>query len=119
MPHLSVEYTDNLPQFHAAPVLLALNQALLDSGQFEEQDIKSRAIRLDTYRTGTSSAPRAFVHVRIAILSGRSAETRSALSDGVLRALQGACEWPSALRVQLSVEVVDMDRGSYAKAVIG
>ena len=119
MPHLYVEYTDNLLKFPVEPVLLALNQALLNSGHFEEQDIKSRAIRLGAYRTGTSPAPRAFVHARLAILSGRSADTKLLLSTSLLRALQGVCEWSAALQVQLSVEVQDMDRASYAKAIVG
>ncbi len=119
MPHLTLEYTDNLIQFQAAPVLLALNQALLDSGHFEEQDIKSRAVRLDAYRTGTLPVQRAFVHARLAILSGRSAETKLLLSTNLLHVLGGVCEWPADLKVQVSVEVQDIERASYAKSIGG
>jgi 5-carboxymethyl-2-hydroxymuconate isomerase len=120
MPHLTLEYTDSLaPTFHAASALLKLNQALLDSGHFEEPDIKNRALQLDTYRTGTSQDARAFVHAKLAILSGRSAETKLQLSQALLRTLQGLCQWPAGVQVQLSVEVQDIDRPSYAKAIIG
>ncbi len=119
MPHLTIEYTDNLTHIQAEPLLLALNQALLDSGQFDEPDIKSRATRLQAYRTGTSPQPRAYVHAQLAILSGRSAETKQLLSASVLRVLQSACEGAMVPSVQLSVDVQDIDRASYAKAIVG
>lgn len=40
MPHMSVEYTANLNDFDAEAALLALNQALFDSGEFNEADIR-------------------------------------------------------------------------------
>jgi 5-carboxymethyl-2-hydroxymuconate isomerase len=119
MPHLTIEYSDNLPQFDAQETLLALNTTLAASGQFEEVDIKSRAIRLDTFLVGTSPLDRAFVHAKLAILSGRSVETKQALSNRLLAALQAACAWPATLQVQLCVEVQEIERQSYAKASIG
>ncbi len=119
MPHLTIEYTDNLHHVQAEPLLLALNRALLDSGQFDEPDIKSRALRLQAYRTGTSPQPRAFVHAQLAILSGRSVETKQQLSASLLRVLQSACEGAGVPSVQLSVDVQDMERACYAKAIVG
>ena len=119
MPHLTIEYTDNLPQLEVDTLLLALNQALLDSGQFDELDIKSRAICLQAYRTGTSLQARAFVHAQLAILSGRTLETKQQLSASLLRILQRACEDAAVPQVQLSVDVQDIERASYAKALVG
>ena len=50
MPHLTLEYTRNLNNFDPALALVAINQAMLDSGLFAEADIKSRAIVLDIKR---------------------------------------------------------------------
>lgn len=121
MPHLTIEYTDNLPQFDADQALLALNQALVASGQFEEEvDIKSRAVRLHAFLVGTAPIGRAFVHAKLAILSGRSIETKQALSKDLLGALHTVCVWPPGLYVQLCVEVQEIERASYAKmAVVG
>jgi 5-carboxymethyl-2-hydroxymuconate isomerase len=119
MPHLTVEYTGNLPQLNASHVLMALNQALVASGQFEEVDVKSRAVRLDTFLIGTSPDNRAFVHARLALLSGRNAQTKRELSDSLLRVLKEACEWPAGLHVQLCAEVLEIEREPYAKASIG
>ncbi len=118
MPHLTLEYTANLHDFDPAKALAALNHAALASGQFDEADIKSRAIRLDTYRIGTSTAPRAFIHVRVALLSGRTPEVRKHLAQSLLAALTTAVDLPKTGEIQLSVETTDIDRASYAKEIV-
>jgi 5-carboxymethyl-2-hydroxymuconate isomerase len=120
MPHITLEFTSNLPLFKAADTLLAINKVLLASGEFEELDIKSRAIRLETFLVGTqvSNHPdnQAFVHAKLALLSGRSAPTKQALSAALLTVLEQACAWPKTQSVQLCVEVQEIERASYAKA---
>jgi len=118
MPHLTLEYTSNLPTFHAANALRELNGALLASGHFEEADIKTRAIRLDTFLVGTSPDTRGFVHVSLSILSGRSEQTKRELSASLLDVLQTRCAPAEGVQVQLSVEVRDIERGSYAKVAL-
>lgn len=117
MPHLTLEYTANLAAFDAAAALAVINGAALASGEFAEADIKSRAVCLDHHRTGVEAAPRAFIHVRIALLSGRTMPARQALAAAVLAALDGAVAAQAGLELQLSVETVEIDRPSYAKAV--
>ncbi|MGL6071405.1 5-carboxymethyl-2-hydroxymuconate Delta-isomerase [Craterilacuibacter sp.] len=117
MPHLNIEYSDNLPALDAGALLLAMNQALLASGQFDECDIKSRAQKMDAFRIGVSLSPRAFVHGRLSILDGRPHAIRQALSACLLQVLQQQC-WPAGLELQLSVEVLEIERTAYAKACI-
>lgn len=119
MPHLTVEYTRNLAGFDAPQALAALNRVLVASGQFEAIDIKSRAIALDTHLVGTGERACAFVHAKLAILSGRPVHTKREISDALLAVLKEACTWPAALHVQLCVEVQEIERESYAKAVAG
>jgi 5-carboxymethyl-2-hydroxymuconate isomerase len=119
MPHLTIEYSENLPQFDASNALMALNQALVASGQFEEIDIKSRAIRFSHFLVGTATANRAFVHAKLAILSGRSIEVKQELSKSLLSTLNGVCDWPATLQVQLCAEVQEIERKSYAKMSVG
>ncbi|GAB2880180.1 5-carboxymethyl-2-hydroxymuconate Delta-isomerase [Pseudoduganella ginsengisoli] len=118
MPHLTIEYTSNLPQFNANEAMLVLNQALVASGHFEEIDIKSRAVPIDAFLVGTSLDGRAFVHVKLAILSGRSVQAKQELSATLLHVLKEACAWPPDTHVQLCVEVQEIERESYAKSSI-
>ena len=118
MPHLTLEYTENLGAFDAEAILLALNESLAASGHFTEVDIKSRCVRRDAFRVGTSNEPRAFVHATLAILSGRTLDTRRALSERVLSVLKAHYGAPSRVHLQLSAQVVEIERESYAKAAI-
>ena len=118
MPHLTLEYTSNLTKLDTERALLALNHALVASGHFEEVDIKSRAVRHDDFLIGTTSGAHAFVHVTLALLSGRSQQTRNELSSALLRVLRMSCKGISEDRLQVSVQVEELDRPSYAKDVI-
>ena len=116
MPHLNLEYSDNLPELNVDVLLLRLNHALVGSGQFaDEADIKSRAQAFSQFRVGTAPAQRAFAHVRLAILSGRSPALKKQLSEGLLDVLREAIPAQAGLDLQLCVEVLDMDRDSYVK----
>ncbi|MGB7481598.1 MAG: 5-carboxymethyl-2-hydroxymuconate Delta-isomerase [Burkholderiaceae bacterium] len=119
MPHLVVEYSQNLASFDAPACLATANAALAASGHFEEADIKSRAYRVATFRVGSEPVERAFVAARLSILSGRSLEAKQDLSQRVLRALQQHIPAGTSPDTQVSVEITDIDRASYAKAVVG
>lgn len=118
MPHLTLEYSRNLPAFNPADALLAINSAMLGTGLFSEADIKSRALVLDCFAVGVSAMPRAFAHVRIALLAGRSAGQRKEMAEAVLGALKSTTFSGNGLEIQLSVETLELDCTSYAKAVI-
>ncbi|UCV22658.1 5-carboxymethyl-2-hydroxymuconate Delta-isomerase [Ferribacterium limneticum] len=118
MPHLTLEYTRNLSDFDPTVALAAINAAAFDSGLFGEPDIKSRAIGLDCFQIGVLPGARGFIHIRIALLAGRSDEERQHLAEAVLAALNATVNRKKGMEIQLSVETVDLDRASYAKAVI-
>jgi 5-carboxymethyl-2-hydroxymuconate isomerase len=64
-------------------------------------------------------AERGFVHVKLALLSGRSPQIKKQLSESLLAVVQDLCEWPAGVEVQLCVEILDIDRESYAKTAVG
>ncbi|MCX2898356.1 5-carboxymethyl-2-hydroxymuconate Delta-isomerase [Pseudomonas mandelii] len=120
MPHLHMEYTANLPGLNADVALIRLNNTLVGSGQFgAEFDIKSRAIKVETFKVGTAMGERGFVHVKLALLSGRSPQIKKQLSESLLAVVQDLCEWPAGVEVQLCVEILDIDRESYSKTAVG
>jgi len=115
MPHLHLEYSSNLSAIEPDKVLLRLNHALIGSGQFShESDVKARAVRLDSFRVGTALAERGFVHVKLAILSGRPPAVKKQLSDSLLPILTEACAALQGIDIQMAVEILDIDRDSYA-----
>lgn len=116
MPHLVIEYSQNLAGLPEAQMLAELNQSLTASPEIQnEADLKSRFLRTDRFEIGTAPADRAFVHAQLRLLSGRSPETKQDLAGRVADVLRRLTPRPGGVMVQLSVEIVDMDRGSYAK----
>ena len=116
MPHLIVEYSQNLAGFPEAQALTELNQAVTSSHEvLDEADLKSRFVLVDSFEIGTAPANRAFVHAQLRLLSGRTPEAKKDLSERVAEVLRRLSPKPAGVMVQLSVEIVDMDRGSYVK----
>lgn len=53
MPHIHVEYSANVQDLAIKPLLLALNQAMLDGAYVKSAvDVKSRAIRQQDFVIG-------------------------------------------------------------------
>ena len=119
MPQLSVEYTANLHTPVDAKALVMLNTVLAESGEFSELDIKSRAVKIDTFAVGTADTPRAYISAKLALLSGRSAETKKILAQSLHAALEHWLQPNTTDNIQITVEIIDMDRASYSKSVYG
>lgn len=110
MPHCIVEHSASLD---AALLLPLVFSGTVQSGLFEADgaDIKVRAISYQYYLTGLAQSD--FVHVVLRILSGRTVEQKQLLAKSVLAQLQSR----KLVGCSLTVEVVEMDRTSYAKCV--
>lgn len=116
MPHLIVEYSRNLAGFPEAQALAELNAAVCASPEVaDEADLKSRIAPVQQFEVGTAPAQRAFVHAQLRLLSGRTPEAKKDLSGRVAEVLRRLTPRPAGVLVQLSVEIVDMDRPSYVK----
>lgn len=116
MPHLIIEYSSNLNDFPEARVLTELNAAVTASPEIlNEADLKTRFVTVDRFAIGTSPEDRAFVHAQLRMLSGRNAETKQDLTGRIADVLRRLAPRPAGVLVQLSVEIVDMDRSSYVK----
>ncbi|AZN37146.1 5-carboxymethyl-2-hydroxymuconate Delta-isomerase [Iodobacter ciconiae] len=111
MPHINIEYSNNLSTFDANLALQQLNNALIESGHFAEGDIQSRAMGFDHFQIGNVAEGRAFIHIQLRILSGRSAEVKKSLSEALLQALK--IDNPQQLKILIRSEIIDIDRPSY------
>lgn len=89
MPHLIVEYTDNLSAAGDIPGLLRRANAILiaQGGVFKPGAVRSRAIALHEYCMADGLADYAFVHGTLKIGSGRTPEEKeragAALFSGI------------------------------------
>ncbi|MDA7417816.1 5-carboxymethyl-2-hydroxymuconate isomerase [Xenophilus arseniciresistens] len=121
MPHIVIEHTTNLPPLPWDDMLAAVTSELAGSAQVEDEaDLKARVLHTDAFRVGLAGQGRAFIHVTVRILAGRSAAQKRDFSDRVTRGMLARMPpLPAGLAAHLSVEVVDMDRESYRKVRLG
>lgn len=110
MPHIIVEYSQNLQQeVSASGVLAQLHRTVVDSGLFSPDAVKARAAGFDAYvlPEGASS----FMHITVSILAGRTLPQRAELAQSVFDTARGAI--PAVDK--LSVDIHEMDAQSYRK----
>ena len=116
MPHMTVEYTNNLQGVNEGALMDALNAAVCGHATVaEEADVKTRIASLGNYRIGLNTAGRAFAHVELRLMAGRTAEVKKELSDRIAAVLKAQIPAQIGVDVQLSVDIVDMDKPSYFK----
>ncbi|WDE04315.1 5-carboxymethyl-2-hydroxymuconate Delta-isomerase [Thalassomonas viridans] len=112
MPHNIIEYSSELEP-DIENIMQAVHLGSVNSALFDEQDIKTRALPYRHANLGQDS--KFFIHVQAKILSGRSPEQKSLLSDAILQQLIQL----ELSAISLTVEILDIDKSSYAKQVIG
>ena len=118
MPHVIVEYTDNLGDDARIPELLrAMNETLMaQNGVFPTGGIRSRAIKLTDYRVADGKEDDAFVHVTLKIAAGRTLEVKKAACDALFEAIKAHFSEAFARRyLALSMELTEFDEGGSYK----
>lgn len=114
MPHLTMEYSANLPPPDLHALFTSLHDALAGLGVALD-DCKSRAYQSDTYLVGTGAADRAFVHLTLLLLDRRPPAFRKAAGELVLELVQRAFTTTSH-DCDVTVEVRAMPVAEYFKA---
>ena len=87
MPHLTLEYTDNLT-FDVQSLLARLHDELVATGAVNLKGIKSRAIRHTEYRIADGDPAHAFVHVNLLIREGRPIEIQQDAAQRTMAVLK-------------------------------
>lgn len=118
MPHLHIEYTDNLTGLNERELMRELNAVVCAHPTVpNEADVKARIARLSMNNVyiGTQPEQRGFVHVQLQLMAGRSTEAKKQMSDGMAEVLRRLVPHPENVMVQLSVDIADMDKDTYFK----
>ena len=119
MPHITLEYSDNIPDQPHFPTLFAeMHQALVGLGDVEINDIKSRAFKLTDWYVGDGNPGHAFVHIKLYFINRRTDEFKQRALAAIQPIVVGS--YPRALAecdCQLCFELVDIQGAYYAKFV--
>lgn len=118
MPHIIVEYTDNIDQkvnFNA--LFKKLHHKLAEILGVEINLFQSRAIKCSTYYIA-NNLNIASVCMTIALLEGRSEDIRMQVKNFIIKEMQNhLLEINSNISCQISVEIRDIIKRDYLKEV--
>ena len=111
MPHLIVEYSDNLEQaLDMTALVRALHEAAIETGVFPIGGIRTRAARRDIYRIADGHSDNAFIHMQARIGAGRPAEVRQQAAEHIFARLKAETTKVFASRpLGLTIEIVEID----------
>ena len=111
MPHLTLEYTDNL-NFEIQPLLECLHSELAATGAINLKGIKSRAVQHSDYRIADGDPNYAFVHVGLLIREGRPIEIQKEATRRVMAVLKETFGYRFETgKISLSVDLKEMREG--------
>ncbi|AWM80290.1 5-carboxymethyl-2-hydroxymuconate isomerase [Gammaproteobacteria bacterium ESL0073] len=86
MPHFIVEYSGNLAdEIDFQGFFAKIHTVLGNSGVFPLGGIRSRAIRMDTFRMADAKHDYAFIHITFKVGSGRDLATRKTVADALFK----------------------------------
>ena len=110
MPHFIAEYTDNLePQADLPGLFEKVHRVLGDSGVFPLGGIRSRGVRLDTWRMADGKHDYAVVHMTLKVGHGRDLTTREAVAQAVFAVIIAHFAELQAQRLlALSFEMIEL-----------
>lgn len=114
MPHMTLEYTENIEsEINVNDLLKKMNASLIShEGLFSPQGIRSRAIKLTDYLVGDGTNNDAFVHVTLKIASGRTKEAKKNVFDHLFQVMQDYFDGVSSdNHVTISLEFSELDTG--------
>lgn len=111
MPHLTLEYTDNL-DFDVQPLLARLHEELVATGAVHLKGLKSRAVRHGDYRIADGNSEYAFVHVNLLIREGRPVEVQRDAAQRMMNVLKETFgrRYDNSF-LSLSVDIKEMREG--------
>jgi len=114
MPHIIVEYSDNLKALDVPVLLETLHETLAEHDTINMAAIKTRAIPLQNCVVAENMDPDEMVHVTLKLLPGRSVALKKTMAEALFSIVQNAVALNNE-NCSLSVEVVELDAETYTK----
>ena len=112
MPHITVEYTNNIQnEVNISELLQGINDSLIShTDLFSAKGIRSRAIKLTDYKVGNGLSNDAFIHVTLKISTGRTEAAKERVLEHLFNALESHIkEARTKNDIALSLEVSELD----------
>ena len=119
MPHLIIEYTDNIieePRW--GDLYRDIHGVLIATSEWYSPDIKSRAVRLTNYCVCNGNPDQAFISLTIQIRAGRRDNMKQSGSENCLKILASHFHRTlEELQSSITVQIVDIHAPSYRRRI--
>ncbi|MDP1602359.1 MAG: 5-carboxymethyl-2-hydroxymuconate Delta-isomerase [Legionella sp.] len=116
MPHLILEYSDNIPTLNCSAFFQQAHLLLAKELPTQLSSCKSRCIVHEAFYVGDGSEQNAFAHLTIKILAGRTDEKKNYIGNELLKIMSEFFQADdSDLKTGLSVEILDLDPHYFKK----
>ena len=112
MPHLKLEYTENVQWKNPIQdIFPELQTVLTQHARVKPENCKSRSTGLKDFHCAGNSHSGGFIHLEISLLSGRNKEVKTKIGKECHRIIQSFIK--DMAEIQVSVELRDMDQDGY------
>ena len=109
MPHVIFELSDNIIEKDLSQILAQIHQILTDTLPTKLESCKSRVLRYPEFLVGNGNSNNAFIHLSIAVLSGRTREILDLTVNKITVILQNNFkESREKLNLNISVSISDL-----------
>ena len=116
MPHLMVEYSENLkPKLDPNQLLKKLHYSLKTVPGINMDRVKSRIFSSEAVLSGEHASEIYMIHVILAILDGKEAEIKKLYGETLFSELITFTQLNSIQQISLTVEVREMESFTYFK----
>jgi 5-carboxymethyl-2-hydroxymuconate isomerase len=118
MPNITVEHSPALDHVDWRAFALALHPVVVETAAAKIEACKTRTLRTEDEVVGAEADldAHAIVHVTLALLAGRTEETKAKLTEATLELLRKHIDPTDGLTLHVSAEVRELDP-SYRKYV--
>ncbi len=116
MPHVTLEYSANLPELASyTPLFSEIHTALHEIAGINLGNCKSRARKAEPFHIADGNAAHAFIHLNIEFVEGRSAQVKQALGSECLALLKRHYQARLNDQLQITVNIIDIKLDNYFK----
>ena len=109
MPHIKLEYTDDVPFSNIDGIFEKIKNLLIHKTSIKAENCKFKAISLSCFSSISSN----FVHLEISILEGRSPKIIKLMGNNSLQIIKDNVMSEKKDKIQFSVEVREINKLNY------
>lgn len=111
MPHITLEYSDNLSKLDVSELLKALHDGLAGHG-IDKSRIKTRAHALRHYIVGDKGTNGQMAHITVLLLEGREVSVKKAYGDALYELAKDQIHTTHPT-CAVTLEIRDMNKDTY------